>query len=236
MRYIVFLILALAGGIFIRLKKEYRNRILIVLCVLVIAMNAFYNAKMLKNMITFFRPVNQTFYQPVHLENGEYPDAFLMLLFKGRKVYVKNDKRYGENYGHRHWLFKYYHAFNIQWFLQAAEADVIPDDSLNNRTVDLELIDSDFTELGKANDMFRYIFMYNDLDEEYGNYFYYYWYYYEYLDDISIYVAPGDADANDSLFNADELVVMWNTIDGVENEDIYIMTKDYYDREVAGNG
>ena len=38
-----------------------------------------------------------------------------------------------------------------------------------------------------------------------------------------------------TVFDSDELVLLWNAIDGVEEEDIYIMTKDYYDREVAGN-
>ena len=78
--------------------------------------------------------------------------------------------------------------------------------------------------------------MYNDLDWEVGNYFYYYWYYYEHLKEIRVFMMPGDENGNGSVFDAKELVVMWNTVDGVEEEDIYIMPKNYYDREVAGNG
>ncbi|MCR5356429.1 MAG: hypothetical protein K6E63_03410 [Lachnospiraceae bacterium] len=235
MRYLVFLILAIAAGIAIRIKKEYRNRILIALCALVVLLNVFYNARMLKGVMSFIRPVSQTFYQTSYLDTGEYPDSLLMMLFKGRTVYVKNDKCGKDDYGHRHWLFRYYHAFNTQWFLKAAEADVKEDDSINDVSLAAELIDSDFEELGRANDMFRYIFMYNDIDREWGNYFYYYWYYYERLDPIRVFVMTGDENGSGSVFDPGELVVMWNTVDGIENEDIYIMPKDYYDREVAGN-
>ena len=76
--------------------------------------------------------------------------------------------------------------------------------------------------------------MYNDIPDEPGNYFTYYWYYSDFLNIIKAY-ANETADSNgETIFNADELVILWDTVDGTDEEDIYIMTKAYYDEEVSG--
>ncbi|MCR5508354.1 MAG: hypothetical protein K6F34_06690 [Lachnospiraceae bacterium] len=233
MRYLVFLAAAAAAGILIRIKSEYRGRILAFLGILTAFGSIVYNIRMLDSLMPSFRPVNQTFYQPSYAEEGEYPDALLAILFKDRNVYVKNDRCGEHGYGERYWLYKHYHAANMQWFLSAVDANVIPDDELNDINIAEELALNDFSELGRANDMFRYIFMYNDLKEEWGNYFYYYWYYYEHLDTIKVYLEADGPGGSVPVFEPGDLVVMWNTVDGVEEEDIYIMTRDYFEKNIG---
>lgn len=237
MRYLVIIGIAVIAGILIRLKNEYRNRILFCFGAVTILMSGLYNIRTLNRLLSFYRPVNQVFYQPEFLETGDYPDSLLINLFKGKTVYAKNDKYYvpdAEQHG-KNFMYAYYHVQSIQFFLESADAELIRDDDMNNISLPAEQRDRDFEVLGNTNDMFRYCFMYNDFTEEAGNYFSYYWYYYEYLKTIRAYMNTGKDANGETIFDADELVVMWNTIDGVEEEDIYIMTKEYYDSEVAGN-
>lgn len=237
MRYLVIIGLAVTAGILIRCKTKYRNRILICFGAVMVLMSGLYNIRLLGKLLQFYRPVNQTFYQTAFLDNGEYPDSLLMLLFKDKTVYVKRDHvyLYQAEEQHKNFMYAFYHAKNAYRFLEYAGAEVVRDRDMNEITLADSVIKSDFDELGITNDMFRYCFMYNDITEEQGNYFSYFWYYYEYLDTIRAYMNT-DQDVNgQTVFDADELVVLWNTADGVEEEDIYIMTKGYYDSEVADN-
>lgn len=237
MRYLVIIGLALIAGILIRIKREYKNRILLCFGVLIVVMSGLYNVRLLNKLLPVFRPVNQTFYQTEFLENGEYPDSLLMLLFKDKKVYVKDEEflLYQVEEQHKFFLYAYYHAKDVYSFLDYAGASTIRDDKMNGIMVDEDRLAEDFTELGITNDMFRYCFMYNDIQDEPGRYFNYYWYYYELLDTIRAYMNIMPDSNGETVFDADELVILWNTVDGTEEEDIYIMTKDYYDKEVAGN-
>ena len=46
-----------------------------------------------------------------------------------------------------------------------------------------------------------------------------------------------ETDSNgETVFTSDDLVILWNTVDGIEEEDLYIMTKDYYDSEFGSIG
>lgn len=237
MRYLVIIGLAVFAGILMRIKNEYRNRILICFGGVMILMSGLYNVRLLGKLLPFYAPVNQTFYQTQFLENGEYPDSLLAILLKGKTVYTKDEiyqikdtEPHGKSY-----LYAYYHSRNIYWFLDFAGASLVRDVDMNDFMLDGELLDKDFNELGITNDMFRYCFMHNDLPDEPGNYFTYYWYFYEYLDTIRAYMNITPDSNGETVFDADELVILWNTVDGTEEEDIYIMTKDYYDKEVAGN-
>ena len=237
MRYLVIIGLALIAGILIRIKREYKNRILLCFGVLIALMSGLYDVRLLGKLLPVYRPLNQTFYQTEFLENGEYPDSLLAMLLKGKTVYTKDEiylledtEPHGKSF-----LYAYYHARNVYWFLDFAGASNVRDKNMNGYGLDSTLLERDFDELGITNDMFRYCFMHNDISDEPGNYFTYYWYYYEYLDSIKAYLNVVSDSKGETVFDADELVILWNTVDGTEEEDIYIMTKDYYDKEVAGN-
>lgn len=235
MRYLVIIGFAVMAGILIRLKSEYKNRILICFGAVMLIMSGLYNVKLLGKLLPSFKPVNQTFYQTDFLKKGEYPDSLLMLLFKGKTVYVKDDwysisdaEQRGKNF-----MYAYHHSADIFCFLDYAGATAIHDENMKEVPVDKARAESDFEELGITNDMFRYCFLYNDIPDEPGNYFSYYWYFYEYLKTIRAYMNIDEDSNGETVFDSDELVILWNTVDGVEEEDIYIMTKDYYDKEVA---
>ena len=237
MRYVVIIGLALLAGILIRIKSEYRNRFLICFGAAAVLMSGLYYYRLfsVKQLIPFYRPVNQTFYQTEFLEKGEYPDSLLMLLFKDKTVYAKDDAYLladAEKHN-KYFMYAYYHAKSMYFFLEYAQAALIKDPGMNDHMVGNSVLEEDFTELGNVNDMFRYCFMYNDFTEEAGNYFSYYWYYYELMGPLKAYLYTGTDSEGNTVFTADELVVMWNTVDGVEEEDIYVMTRDYYDKNIG---
>ena len=270
MRYAAIIGMAAAAAIAIRIKKEYTGRILACFGTVMIIMGALYNYRLMDKVLPSIRPVNQTFYQTDYLENGEYPDSLLMMLFKGKTVYVKDDfyTVFDTEQEGKTFLYAYYHARNMYWFLERAGADYIKDASMNDMRVEDAVREGDFARLGYTNDMFRYCFLYNDLIDEPGNYFNYYWYFYEYLDAVSAYVCEKTDSKGETVFTSDELVVLWqpknadayagktgnpapasgipvpgfgsdtngDTVirsDGREEEDIYIMTRTYYDTEVC---
>ena len=248
MRYLVVIGMAVVTAVLIRRKREYTGRILACFGVVMIIMNALYNVRLIDKVLPSIRPRNQAFYQPEYLETGEYPDSLLMQLLKGRTIYVKDDVYYisDAERENKNFMYAYYHAKSMYWFLERAEAAYIKDAAMNDRMVDKEVRDSDFTRLGYTNDMFRYCFMYNDMFEEAGNYFNYYWYYYEFLDPISAYICEAADSRGETVFTSDELVILWQPSAGMkdpdagealkpEDEDIYIMTRNYYDTEVCGN-
>ncbi len=235
MRYLAFIGMAVVAGAAIRVKSEYRNRILAILGVIVIVMNLFYNARIMDKIISFAKYTNQTVYNQEYAERGEYPDALLIRLFKDRTVYVKNDVftvEESEDSG-RHYMYMYHHAKDMQNYVEGSGGTVIKSDDMNDVTLEDQKIREDFYDLGPANDMFRYSFMYNGGKGWTRNYFSYYWYYSEYLKEIHVYLLDGEDSAGDTVFTADELAVMWNTAESAPEEDFYIMTKDYYDKEVA---
>ena len=237
MRYLVIIGLAIIAGILIRIKREYKNRILLCFGVLIALMSGLYDIRLLGKLLPIYRPLNQTFYQTEFLENGEYPDSLLMLLFRDKTVYVKKDEYYvsdAEGHG-KNFLYAYHHSKDICWFLDYAGATVVCDEDVEKVPMDKVRIESDFKELGITSDMFRYCFLYNDIPDEPGNYFSYYWYYYEYLKAIKAYMNISPDGNGKTVFDSDELMIIWNTVDGVEEEDIFIMTKDYYDNNVKGS-
>lgn len=237
MRYIVIIGIAVVTGLLIRIKREYRDKILLCFGVLIVLMSGLYNVRLLNKLLPVFRPVNQTFYQTEFLENGEYPDSLLLLLFKGKTVYVKNDEYLlsdAENHG-KYFLYAYHHSKDICWFLDYAGATVVRDKNVAEVPMDKMRIESDFEELGITSDMFRYCFLYSDIPDEPGNYFSYYWYYYEDLKAIKAYMNISPDGNGKTVFDSDELMILWNTVDDVEEEDIYIMTRDYYDNNVKGS-
>lgn len=185
-------------------------------------------------MLPFYQPKDQMFYQKEFAEEGLYPDALIQLLVKNKTVYVKDDRdEYMEENCHsenglkdgKYWLYPFYHQINMTNFLNAAGAKVVADDSYNNSFISEEN-QNDFDFAGYGNDMFRFMFLLSNDTGEWSNYFYHYWYYCDHLDVMNVYINP------EGVNEAEEIVVLW---DDKENETIYIMTKDYYDMEVAVN-
>lgn len=230
MKYIAVAVLTIAVAVLLRWKKEYKGYVLTGFVIAMIFLSFVYNTRVLSSTVPFYRPINQTFYQTEFLEKGEYPDSFLPLLLKGKTVYTKDDRvtldqavAEGKNF-----VYAYYHNENAINYMELMEASVIPDAALNDAGVSEELME-DFTDLGYANDMFRYTFLCNDFWEELGNYFTYYWYYFEYLPEIHIYLNE------EGMEEADTLVVLWDGDAENEAENLYIMTKAYYESEVAAD-
>lgn len=228
MKYVVIYGLAIVVMILILIKKEYRTKIICGYLLCVIGLNIVYNFRVLPLIAPFYHPYNQSFYQMEFLENGEFPDAFVPMVVNGKSIITPNDPlTIDESTAEgRDWLYAYYHITNITNYMKLNKADVINDESLNGIYVKEEN-QKDFYDLGYANDMFRYTFLCNDFWEELGNYFTYYWYYYENLSEMHFYINPEGMDA------AEELVLLWDNSNGKENEDYYLMTKDYFEREVV---
>ena len=243
MRYVVIVGLAAAAGLLIRKKNEYRNAILLILGILIVTMSALYNIRDLSSLIELVRPFDQAFYQREYFEKGKYPDSLLVPLLEGKRVYVKDDaymmgqpEQHGKTFN-----YALYHARNVYYLLEYLHTDLIKDAGMNDILVTDELVASEFASLGPINDMQRYCFLYGDLPFESANYFAYYWYYYEFLGQIQAYMCT-ETDANgDTVFTSDDLVILGNTVDGIEEEDLFIMTKEYYDSkyktigEASGN-
>ena len=236
MRYIVIIGLAVIAGLIIRKNRKYTGRILLALALIMTAMSALYNVRNLNSLLKFVRPFNQAFYQTAFLDEGEYPDSFLMSLLEGKTVYVKDDvymineaEEHGKNFN-----YALYHARNEYYFLDYLKTDLIKDASMNDVIVTDDLISRDFESLGQINYMLRYSFLYVDLPYESANYFAYYWYYYEYLDRIDAYMCTEADSKGETVFTSNDLVMFWNTVDGVEEEDLYIMTRDYYENNLSG--
>ena len=233
MKFLSIIALALAAFITMRLFKKQRALIFGIFTACVIVLNLLHSVRILDLIMPFYRPVRQTFYQEEFLEKGEYPDAILPLIIAGRDVYVKDDRISWDDLGGRepenvYWLYIYYHAQNALNWLGYSGAGVISDGSLNDAFVGSGL-KSDFEELGIINDMFRNTCMLNDFWEELGNYFYYYWYYAGLCDEMHVYLNT------DGLKEADRLVLLWQSDNGDESEDLYLMSYDYYESRIAGN-
>lgn len=221
----------------IPITKKYRTYILLAFgcaCALLGAAQTFRNASLI---LPFYHPDNQAFYQPQFASEGSYPDAILPLLVKGKTVYIKDDlddylanhSKQAESTSYfddwKYWMYEYYHQNNLTDFLTAAGATVVAKDEYNDSIIDDEKI-KDFEWLGYTNDLNRYLFPLSKLNEEWSNSFFYYWYYSTYLPLSEVYVM------GENVNTATELVIL---SDDNENETWYVMTKDYYDREVAVN-
>ncbi|MCR4806114.1 MAG: hypothetical protein K5857_00425 [Lachnospiraceae bacterium] len=237
MRYLALIVPALAGGLIIRKKNKYTNRILLVLGIVTALAACLYNIRTMGRLLTFIHPINQTFYQTDFLNEGSYPDSLLYMVLKDKTVYVKDDvymigdpEKHGKTFN-----YALYHARNEYYLLEYLNTNLIKDASMNGLLISDEKTESDFASAGGINDMLRYCFLYGDLLYESANYFAYYWYYYEFLDHIQAYVCTQTDSQGETVFTSDSLVMFWNTVDGVEEEDLYIMTRDYYEKEIAGN-
>ena len=218
------------------LKKAYRKQILWGYVLIIVLFSAYYNLRILGTIMSFHRPTLQTFYQEDYLQTGEYPDSLLPLLLEGKTVYTKDDGyAYFEDatIEGKNWLYGFYHKTNTVSYLQFLRANVISDAEMNGTMLSDSQIREEFFQLGPANDMFRYMFVFTPFADELGNAFTYYWYYSDHLSEIDVFCNINKDSNGEDIGTSDELVVLWDSPDGVtEEENFYLMTKAYYEENV----
>lgn len=213
--------------------KKYRGYILAAFGVGAVLLSAFQTYRTAALMLPFYHAREQAFYQREFAGEGLYPDAFLQLILKDKTVYTKDDL---DDYLDEHpkteddtswfddgqyWMYEFYHQTNITSFLDVTGAVVMADDNYNSAVITEEHL-KDFENAGYSNDMYRYLFPLSNIDQEYSNSFYYYWYYSTFVGTKNIYINP------EGIHESGEIVVLWD-----KDETLYVMTKEYYDREVA---
>ena len=198
-----------------------------------------YNTRTIDRIVRFSHPANQSMYQPEFFENGEYTDAFLDTFLDGKTAYTPDDAYTvsdsadteddeSQNFDDEgnYWLYHYYHAVNMWQYLEFNYAKIVKDETLNSLILTDEQ-KSHFYHLGYANDMMRYTFPLTPYNGEWGNGFYYYWFYNSFIDDSHVYICT------EGLTDAKDIVVLWQRDGGHDNDNYYIASKDYFDKEVS---
>ena len=216
------LTIAVLVTLHIPMSKKRKGLILAMYALCMIAFFVVYNYRTLDHILIFDQPRSQTLYQPRFLQDGEYTDAFLDEFLKNKTVATPNDA-WDISLENPDWprLYAYYHAYNMWDYLEANNATIVKDDSLNT----VVLSDSQkalFTDLGLANDLMRYTFPYTKYADKYGNGYFHYWYYSTYINTSHVYLCT------DSLADADELVMIWETEDDEATENYYIASKEAF--------
>ena len=218
-------LVAVIFAIIMRLIKKHRTIIFLggiaVLCLISGVYTYLYSDSVLPSR----HPVNQVFYTPEYMETQEFPDGFLRLYADGRKVYVKDDAVTNEEAcdAGLYWQYSVHHYYNMVHFLEAVNAEVIPDKTMNDCVVGEDRMD-EFENIGCMNDMLRNMMLYSGIDHEMGNYLYSQWYYREHTKPVYLYANA------ESLAGAEDIVVLWQPQKGdAESEDMYLMGRDYFE-------
>ena len=219
-----------------RLKTAYRLPVAFAVLFILIALNLFFSLRDLPKTVSFTQTTSQLFYNSDHPEET-YPGAILPLIVADKTVHVKDDITHYEfdmSDPDSPWednLGRIYYGLNSKNLLEACGANVISDGSLNEVTITKEQAAS-FADLGASNDLYRFSCATNDILEEYGHYFHYYYMYTVSGAPMHIYLNAEDAAA--LLPGADtELVALWQRVDAGFGEDLFLMSREYYDKEVA---
>lgn len=226
MKFLLIVILAIIAMVLAKIKKEYRMHITAGFIVCVIILNVAYNVYAMNSVMPLFRPINQLTYQLRNLDAGEYPDALLPLIVKGKKIHVIDDPDKETDHW---WPYNRYHYRNAVNYIRFWDGEVISD--LPKDTVISDDVMSEFTDVGYANDMFRNTFFWADRGNllysyQEINYFGFYWWYNSQIPAIHIYMIP------EGLAEADEVVWIWQDIEGEPAENTYVMSKDYYEKNI----
>lgn len=234
-KFLIILIPGIIAFILCKIKSKYRVYITFAFITYVILTNILYNVVYAKNLLKFQRPVNQLIYQEEYADSKEFPDAFLQLIVDGKTVYTKKDpvtieEAEGDGFDY---LYSYYHYKNPVKYLIHYGSNVVSEETYNNSVINEEKA-TDFSDIGYANDMLRNVCLLAKQDSTViSTYFFYYWYYAEHLNGMHVYVNF------DGLNDSNELVLLWQNEEEngrkLEEEDFYLMTKDYYDRNIKQN-
>ena len=236
MRYVLILLFAAVLLPLMHFKKAYRSRILLLALGVLFLGNLFYSARDLKGIVPFTTTKEQLFYNAEHPEES-YPGAILPLIVAGKQIRVKDDithYKFDMSDPVAPWelhLGEIYYGLNSKNLLAAMDAELIPDSSLNDVKVEADAPEK-FTILGASNDLYRFSCAANDIPEEYGNYFHYYFYYTAHGRPMYIYLNADDVGAL-TPDGEEELVALWERLPKGCGENLFIMSREYYDREVA---
>lgn len=206
----------------IKKLKPYRGRIIALFGVGTVILFAIYNYKTADLILPFYHPVNQNFYQPEFVSTGEYTDALLPYIVKGKTVNmydysmdIDSDLNSIDSWNSGKMIFA-----DLRNILEENGATV-------NRIsgyptyVTKEKLDELFVNAGFLNDTFRYSYFYNNLNSEYGNGFYYYWFYSVNLEPFCLYVNP------EGIESADEFYLVSD-----DSGNLCLMTEEVFNREV----
>ncbi len=237
MKHVLILLLGALMLLLMRRKKEYRIKILCSGLILIAGVNLFLSVRDLPKLVPFTRSTNQMFYQPQYLSEGTYPDAILPLMISGKTIRTKDDIReytFDLSDPDAPWenlLHEVYYGVNSRNLLESMGANVVADQGLNDVVIRKEA-EADFESLGMSNDMYRFSFPFNDFPGEYANSFHYYCYYTAFGLPMQVRIPKGDAQAflPDST---EDLVAIWERIPEGFGEQLYLMSRSYYEKEVA---
>lgn len=235
MKHLLIAVLAIITIVMIRIFKNFRKQIILAFLLCITLVSFMVTIKDIGGLVNLVRPFNQLFFQPEFLEEGVYADSILPLMVEGKTVYTKDDIEHFEYDMNGEALWEYnlwdiHYGINSENLLKAFGADTIRDSSMNGITITGDT-QNDFELLGSANDMLRFSGVVGDGDEEYWNYFHHYYIYtvhgspshiYLHIDDKGSLLKGSDA----------ELVAIWQRIPDKLGEDLYIMDKEYYDKNV----
>ena len=235
MKHLLILIFAIITIVLIRIFKNFRKQIVLAFLLCITLVSFAVTIKDIGGLVDLVRPFNQLFFQPEFLEEGLYADSILPLMVEGKTVYTKDDIEHFEYdmNGEAIWeynLYNIHYGINSENLLKAFGANTVKDSSMNE-TIITDDIQNDFDLLGSANDMLRFSGVVGDGTEEYWNYFHHYFVYTVHGSPMHIYLHIDD---KGSLLNDQdsELVAIWQRIPDKHGEDLYIMDKDYYDKNV----
>ena len=229
---LIFSGIAVGSFIFMKWKPDWMRYILAGLCVVFVFLSGIYNIRNLDTVLPMTKNETQTVYSQQCMEDGTYPDSFLRLLVRDKKVTIPFKTRdYGEYVRNRnkkdgeHFPAKYFKENNYARFFDTYAKETVVDETLSGN--DIAGQKDDFTWIGYGSDMLRYTFLLNTDGVQQSTYFWYSWYYYSFYGessghDIAIYVNMED------VAESDELIAIWT-----QEEDLYLMTQDYYERKFA---
>lgn len=228
-KFLLILIPGIICMIMIRFKSKYRMQITAGFIVFVILMNLIYNARFISGLISLRTTVNQLIYQEEYADSLEYPDALINIIIDGKTVYMKEDYKTipeSEELGFN-WMYGYFHYIAPSAYFEHYGSEVIHDEELNNIVIKKDE-HPEFEDIGYANDMLRNVCLFHPDTTEIADYFSHYWYYREWVKGMHIYANL------DGIKDADELVLIWqNVSENEETEDLYLMTKQYFDENIA---
>ena len=222
---------------------KHKITIYIICCFLLAGWNIYaYEAHFEEHLkLRDYKASEQLLYNPVYLEEGYAADALIRETVRGREVVVPRElvpyKEY-PSYGHMHdtgnpFSHEYFWENNYTKYFSEYASKITVDTALpdlyeiNEKPLSDEVKD-DFILLGPGNDMMRYAHMGDHTDEETSNQFFYTYFYtfdpYHPIDEqLRIRICT------DGLEYDETLVALWDT-----GENLYLMGKSYYDKNVAG--
>ena len=223
--------------------KKYLLPFLLFLSLLISVSNCIYNASYTDESYSLEKADSQAMYNTDYFEDGRYPDLFLRVLVRNKKlILARAPKPYSQysSYGHDDDYLNpfdsaYFKENNFTYWLSCYADSYEYDSSL---PVDDEVSENmiphqaDFTDFGEANDMLRYSFPLNHEHVQEATAFWYSWYYNTYSEKVqhlenvahrrdmfpNVYINTSD------IADADTLVALI-----AKNEDLYLMSKAVYD-------